>query len=294
MPECKVGDPPARVIACVNQKGGTGKSATATNLGIGLVQHGKKTLIIDCDSQASQTISLGWPQPDELPVTLATLLSSQMERRQCDPREAILHHAEGVDLLPSSIELFGLELRMVNAMSRETMLKRLVDQLRPGYDFIVLDCPPTLGMITINALAAADSVIVPVQPEYLSVIGMTQLFDTVAQVQQQINPGLQVEGVLITLANMRTNLARNSVDIIRNAYGGNATGGSVSHIRIYSEPIPLSVKIKEASAAGKSIFAHESGGKAAMAYECLVREVLCDARERRTDISTARKAKSER
>jgi len=166
MPDCKV-------IACVNQKGGTGKSATATNLGIGLAQHGQKTLIIDCDSQASQTVSLGWQQPDELPVTLATLLVNQMERKPCDPREAILHHAEGVDLLPASIELSGLELRMVNVMSRETMIKRLVDQLRPDYDFIVLDCPPTLGMITINALAAADSVIVPVQPEYLSVIGMT-------------------------------------------------------------------------------------------------------------------------
>jgi len=279
MPECKT-------IACVNQKGGTGKSATATNLGIGLARHGKQVLIIDCDSQASQTVSLGWPQPDELPVTLATLLANQMERRPCDPREAILHHAEGVDLLPSSIELSGLELRMVNVMSRETMLKRLVDQLRPGYDFIVLDCPPTLGMITINALAAADSVIVPVQPEYLSVVGMTQLFDTVAQVQQQINPGLQVEGVLITLANMRTNLAKNSVEIIRSAYGG--------HVRIYTEPIPLSVKIKEASAAGKSIFAYESNGKAAMAYECLVREVLRDARERRPDLHAARKDKSER
>jgi len=265
MPECKT-------IACVNQKGGVGKSVTSTNLGVGLARHGKRVLIVDCDSQASQTISLGWTQPDELPKTLATLLAAQMERRPIEACEAILHHQEGVRLLPSSIELSWLEPRMVNALNREAMLRRLIEPLKQDYDFIILDCPPTLGMITVNALAAADSLIVPVQPEFLSVVGMTQLFDTVQDIRDQINPGLRVEGVLITLANMRTNLAKNSVDIIREAYRG--------QVRIYSMPIPYSVKVKEASSVGKSIFAYEGGGKAAAAYENLTKEVLADARQR--------------
>jgi len=273
MPECKT-------IACVNQKGGVGKTNLSTNLGVGLTRHGKKVLVVDCDSQANQTISLGWKQPDELPATLATLLASQMERRPFDTREAILHHAEGVDLLPSSIELSWLEPRMVNAMNREAMFKRLLAPLKADYDFIILDCPPTLGMITVNALTAADSVIVPVQPEYLPVKGMTQLFDTIEDIREELNPGLRVDGVLITLANMRTNLAKNSVDAIRRAYDGN--------VRIYSMPIPYSVKVKEASTVGKSIFAYEGGGQAAAAYESLTKEVLADARQRGAVVRSAK------
>ena len=187
MPECKT-------IACVNQKGGVGKSVTSTNLGVGLARHGKCVLIIDCDSQASQTVSLGWRE-DELSVTLATLFAQQLERKPVNPFEAILHHDEGVDLLPSSIALSGLELRMVNATSREALLRKLLQPLKANYDFIILDCPPTLGMITVNALAAADSLIVPVQPEFLSVVGMTQLFDTVLEIREDINPSLKVDGI---------------------------------------------------------------------------------------------------
>jgi chromosome partitioning protein len=170
-------------------------------------------LIVDLDSQASQTVSLGWKQPDELPVTIATQLGKVVDNKPFDPAEGILSHSEGVDLMPSSIELSGLEMRMVNAMSREFVLRSYLSEVK-GYDVIVLDCPPTLGMTTVNALAAADRVIVPVQPEYLSVIGMTQLFDTVALVKKQINPALKVEGVLITLANMRTNLAKNTLELL--------------------------------------------------------------------------------
>jgi chromosome partitioning protein len=218
-----------RIYAVVNQKGGVGKSVTSTNLGIGLARKGQKVLICDLDSQASQTASLGWKQPDELPVTIATQLGRVIENKPIDPAEGILRHGEGVDLMPSSIELSGLELRMVNAMSREFALRSYLAEVR-GYEAIVLDCPPTLGMMTLNALAAANRVIVPVQPEYLSVIGMTQLFDTVALVKKQINPELKVEGVLLTLANMRTNLAKNTLEILRQAYGG--------RIKIFPHPIP--------------------------------------------------------
>jgi len=269
-----------RVYACVNQKGGVGKSVTSTNLGIGLARHGHKVLIADLDSQASQTVSLGWQQPDELPVTIATQLAKVIDNKPFNAFDGILHHDEGVDLLPSSIELSGLEMRMVNAMSREFAIRTCLEELKTAYDAIILDCPPTLGMMTIGALAAADRVIVPVQPEYLSVIGMTQLFDTVALIKKQINPGLQIEGVLITLANMRTNLAKNTVAIIREAYGG--------CVRVFAHPIPYSTKIKEASASGKSIFAYEPKGNAAYAYEQLVKEVERSGRQIGADIRAAK------
>lgn len=271
-----------RAYACVNQKGGVGKTATSTNLGIGIARRGKKVLIVDLDSQASQTVSLGWRQPDELPVTIATQLGKITENKPYDPQDGILYHAEGIDLMPSSIELSGLEMRMVNAMSREFVLRTYLEQVKQlnQYDVIVLDCPPTLGMMTINALAAADRVIVPVQPEYLSVVGMTQLFDTVSLVKERINPTLKVEGVLLTLANMRTNLAKNTLEIIKNAYGGG--------VKIYSTPIPYSTKVKEASAAGASIFIYEPKGRAAYAYEQLVKEVERDAGERGADVRASK------
>ncbi|MDR1541093.1 MAG: AAA family ATPase [Clostridiales bacterium] len=275
-----------RVYACVNQKGGVGKSVTSTNLSIGLARHVQKILIADLDSQASQTVSLGWTQPDELSTTIATQLGKLVENKPIDPHEGILHHAEGVDLMPSSIELSGLEMRMVNAMSREIVLRNYLAEIKPDYDAIILDCPPTLGMMTINALAAADRVIVPVQPEYLSVIGMAQLFDTVALVKKQINPGLQIEGVLITLANMRMNLAKNTLAIIREAYG--------ESVRIFRHPIPYSTKVKEASAAGKSIFAYEPNGNAAYAYGKLVKEVERNGRQIGADVRAAKEVELSR
>jgi len=269
------------VYACVNQKGGVGKTVSSTNLAIGLARQGKKVLIVDLDSQASQTVSLGWRQPDELPITIATQLDKIINRKPINPKDGILQHAEGVDLMPSSIELSGLEVRMVNATRREYLLKNYLSQVKEDYDIVVLDCPPTLGMITLNALTAADRVIVPVQPEYLSVVGMTQLFDTVVMVKEDMNPNLKVEGVLITLANMRTNLAKNTLDIIKDAYGGG--------IKIYQNPIPYSTKVKEASAAGKSIYSYEPNGRAAYAYEQFVKEVERDGNQRGANIRASQK-----
>jgi ATPases involved in chromosome partitioning len=274
------------VYACVNQKGGVGKSVTSTNFGIGLARRSHKVLIADLDSQASQTVSLGWRQPDELPVTITTQLAKVVENKPFDPHEGILQHDEGIYLMPSSIELSGLEMRMVNAMSREFVLRTYLEEVKKDFDAVILDCPPTLGMMTINALAAADRVIVPVQPEYLSVIGMTQLFDTVALVKKQINPGLQIEGVLITLANMRTKLAKNTVAIIEEAHGGS--------VRIFPTPIPYSTKVKEASASGKSIFTYDPKGSAAYAYEQLVKEVERNGRQIGTDIRATKKVEPSR
>jgi len=270
-----------RVIAVVNQKGGVGKSVTSTNLSIGLARRGLRVLTVDLDSQASQTVSLGWRLPDELPTTIATQLSKVMENKPFNPFDGILSHNEGIDLVPSSIELSAIEMRMVNAMSREFILRNYLDELKQNYDVIVLDCPPSLGIMTINSLSAADSVIVPVQPEYLSVVGMTQLFDTVGLVKKQINPDLHLSGVIFTHANMRTNLAKFTVQKIQEAYGGS--------IRIFPHPIPYSTKVKEASSAGKSIFAYEPKGNAAYAYEQMVKEVYRDVGQIRTGVRDAKK-----
>ena len=270
-----------RVISVVNQKGGVGKSVTSTNLGIGLTRRGLKVLIVDLDSQASQTVSLGWRVPDDLPATIATQISKIIDNKPFEALEGILQHAEGVDLMPASIELSSLDMRMMNAMSREFILRNYLDELKPHYNAIILDCPPTLGIMTINALTASTSVLIPVQPEYLSVVGMSQLFGTVTQVKKNVNPDLQIEGVLITLANMRTNLAKNTVEKIQEAYGGN--------VRVFSHPIPYTTKVKEASAAGESIFVYEPKNNAAYAYDQLAKEVDRNGKQIGSNIRNSKK-----
>jgi len=183
----------ATTIAIVNQKGGTGKTTTCENLGVGLAAEGKKVLLVDADPQGSLTISMGWQKPDELPVTLSTLMQKAMNDQCIPPGEGVLHHAEGVDLIPANIELAGLEVALVNTMSREKMLKQVLDSAKQDYDYILLDCTPSLGMLTINALAAADTALIPVQAQYLSAKGLEQLLQTINKVHRQINPKLKMQ-----------------------------------------------------------------------------------------------------
>ena len=193
----------ATIIAVTNQKGGTGKTTTCENLGIGLAMEGKKVLLVDADPQGSLTISMGWQQPDELPTTLSTLMAKAMNDQPIQPGEGVLHHAEGVDLIPANIELAGLEVSLVNCMNREKMLKQVLEGAKYDYDFILLDCTPSLGMLTVNALAAADTTLIPVQAQYLSAKGLEQLLQTVQKVRRQINPKLKIEVILLTIEEMQ-------------------------------------------------------------------------------------------
>ena len=262
----------ATVIVVTNQKGGVGKSTTCENLGIGLAMEGKKVLLVDTDPQGSLTISMGWQQPDELPTTLSTLMQKAMNDQPIQPGEGILHHAEGVDLIPANIELAGLEVALVNSMNREKMLKQVLESAKREYDYILLDCMPSLGMLTINALAADDTTLIPVQAQYLSAKGLEQLLQTVGKVRRQINPKLKIEGILLTMTDSRTNYGKQIDTLIRQAYG--------SKIKVFDQTIPRSVRAAETSAAGKSIFQHDPKGKVAEAYQSLAREVLVDAEKR--------------
>ncbi|MFR8609766.1 MAG: AAA family ATPase [Faecalibacterium prausnitzii] len=208
-----------QIIAIANQKGGVGKTTTCANLGIGLAQSGKKVLLIDGDPQGSLTISLGNPQPDKLPFTLSDAMGRILMDEPIRPGEGILHHPEGVDLMPADIQLSGMEVSLVNAMSRETILRQYLDTLKGQYSHILIDCQPSLGMLTVNALAAANRVIIPVQAEYLPAKGLEQLLQTINKVRRQINPKLQIDGILLTMVDSRTNFAKEISALLRETYG---------------------------------------------------------------------------
>ena len=270
-----------KVIAVTNQKGGVGKTTTTANLGIGLAQQNKRVLLIDADAQGSLTLSLGYPKPDELPVTLADIMQNVIDDTPIPDGCGILHHSEGVDLLPANIELSGMEIRLINAMSRESVLRTYINAVKPHYDYILIDCMPSLGMMPINSLAAADSVIIPSQPSFLSAKGLDLLMQSIAKVKRQINPKLKIEGILLTMTDSRTNYGKQISNLIRQAYG--------KHLKVFEQTIPRSVRAAETSAVGKSIFQHDPKGKVAEAYKSLAKEVQADAdRQRKLSSERAR------
>lgn len=259
-----------KTIVITNRKGGTGKSTTAANLGIGLARQGKRVLIIDADSQSSLTISLGVAEPNKLTITLATMMSNIMGETEYDPKDGIIHHAEGVDLMPANNSLAKIEIELASLLvGRDTVLRQYIETVKPDYDYVIIDTAPTLGLLTVNALAAADSVIIPVTPKFLDAKGLELLLKTISQIKRQINPILEIGGILLTMVEKQANLTRTIISLIEGAYGGN--------IHIYGEHIPRSIRAAETSAHGKSIYLHDPKGKAAMAYAALTGEVLASA-----------------
>jgi chromosome partitioning protein len=250
------------------RKGGVGKTMTAASLGFGLARAGKKVLCVDADSQHSLTVSLGVKEPERLQITLASVISEIIGEREIDPQAGIVHHPEGVDFLPANSTLTGIELALAPLIGRETLLRRYVELVKPMYDYILIDTAPTLDLLTINALAAADSVIIPVCPKFLDAKGLELLLKSVAQIRRQINPALAIDGILLTMVDRRSRLTREVIGTIESVYGGK--------VRIFGEHIPRSVKAAETSGLGVSIYAHDPKGKVAVAYAALVGEVLAN------------------
>jgi chromosome partitioning protein len=259
-----------KVIAITNQKGGVGKTTTTFNLGVALAKQGKKVLIVDVDPQSNLTTYAGWYNEEDLRYTLSDLMEQSMNDEEIKTKESILHHKENIDLIPSSLNLSALENALAYAMSREYTLRNCLSVVKNDYDYILLDCQPSLGMLTINALASADSVLIPVQSEYFALRGMTDLFKIINKVRRQINPTLKIDGAFLTLVDKRTNLSREIAKQINDNYG--------SILKLYDTKIPRAVKTAESTSSGGSIFSYDKSGVVAEAYSSLSKEVLDDGK----------------
>ena len=263
-----------KVIAIANQKGGVGKTSTTVNLGAGLTRQGFDVLLVDMDSQANLTMALGFQNPDEMQFTIANVLQKAVREETIIPEEGILTNEEGIDLMPSNVQLSGVELSLINEYGREAVLKQYIDAVRLNYDYILIDCAPSLSVLTINALVAADSVLIPTQPQYFSMAGIQMFYDTFCKVKRKMNPSLQIEGVLVTMMDNRPNFTKDLVAQLRESYGDT--------FKVFDTEIPTSIRMSESSARGRSIFAYDRKNKVAAAYEKLTREVIENGREGQT------------
>jgi chromosome partitioning protein len=266
-PEYKEGNRTVPVICIANQKGGVGKTTTTAALAQGLSEHGKHVLLVDWDPQGSLTISLGH-DPEHLERTGYDALLSVI-RGEDSPtvRDVIISTGNPlIDLVPANIELSQAELDLVGAFTREMMLRDMLQPVRFHYDYILVDCLPSLGLLTINALAAADRVIIPLQADFLAMKGVRLLFNTISRVKDKLNQNLEVSGILLTMTNSRTLHSREVSEVTRKAFG--------SQVRIFEATIPTSVRFKEAPAAGESILTYAPNSEGASAYRLLVEEVM--------------------
>ncbi|MCR5303283.1 MAG: ParA family protein [Lachnospiraceae bacterium] len=256
----------SKIIVCANEKGGVAKTTTTVNLGIGLAKRGKRVLVIDNDPQGSLTVALGFHNPGQMKYTMSTVYNHVIEEEEFDPRESILHHKEGVDLIPANNSLNSVEKSLVNVCARETMLGEYIEMIRDDYDYIIIDCSPSLGMLTFNALVAGDEIIIPVQPTFLAVKGLEELLKVIYKLRKKFNPSLEIKGILLTMVDSRTNYAKDIAGMLDSAYGAN--------IYIFKNKIPHSVRAAEATTVGQSIYEYDPKGTVAAAYEALTAEVI--------------------
>jgi len=258
-----------KTIAVSNLKGGVGKTMTAASLGAGLARQGKSVLCLDADPQHSLTICFGVSEPGKSLITLSTVITSIINETDFDPTAGIIHHSEGVDLLPSNNALASMEIALAGLIGREVVLRQYIEMVKPLYDYIIVDCAPSLDLLTVNALAAANDVIIPVVPRFLDAKGLELLLKSIALIKRQINPALAISGILLTMVDRRANFTKDIISVVEDAYGDN--------IRIFKEHIPHSIRASESTARGVSIFSYDPNGKIATAYSALTKEVLSDA-----------------
>jgi chromosome partitioning protein len=253
-----------RIITVANQKGGVAKTTTSIHLGVGLAQLGQKVLLVDSDPQGHLTLGLGFSK--NIRITLKNMMENIVMGGEFDPREAILRHKEGVDIVPSNKLLTGMDISLITVDEREKVLKEYLDLLVNDYDYIIIDCMPSLGMLTVNAISAANSVLIPVQPQYYAADGLMELLKVVNGIKKRHNPEIQIEGILFTIDTSRYNNSKRNKKAVMDAYGNN--------INIFAETIPRTECIAETASEGVSIFKYDRHNKGAESYRKLALEVL--------------------